>query len=59
MKSPERGDQLNIKKKMVFVVDELDTLLLSAKPVILSDIQFIDINDKEYPLKKRRASLIK
>ncbi len=59
LKSPVDQKKLNINKKMIFIVDESDSLISSAKPLKTSDFQLIDINDPVFPIKKRRSKLIK
>lgn len=46
------------KIKVLFKVDEMDTLISSMKPVRKGDITLIDEGDTIYPLKKRRARLL-
>ena len=57
LKSPE-DNKLNIKEKIVMVVEESDTLISSAKPLKSSDLQLIEINDRVYPLNKKRSKMI-
>ncbi len=59
LKSPMNGEQLKINKKLIFIVEESDTLVSSAKPLKVSDFNLVDINDPVYPLKKRRSKLIR
>lgn len=51
--------RINMRKKLVFVVDDADTIMASAKPQTLSELEMIDVNDPIYPLTKRRAKLLK
>ncbi len=53
------AERTNLKRKLVFTVDEADTLVSSAKPMVENDLNSIDVNDAIYPLKKRRAKMIK
>lgn len=56
---PDGVSKLNLRKKIIFVIDESDTLMSSAKARRSNDIKFVDINDIVFPLKKRRAMLIR
>jgi tetratricopeptide (TPR) repeat protein len=47
------------KEKILLRVDEIDTLVSSMKPVSAQNISRIDAGDIIYPLKKRRAKLLK
>jgi hypothetical protein len=58
LKSPESSEKINIKEKIVLVVDESDTLISSAKPLKSSDLQLVEINDSVYPLNKKRSKMI-
>lgn len=58
LKSPEEEEKIKIKERLIFVINESDTLVSSAKPLKPSDAQLIEINDRVYPLKKRRSKLI-
>ncbi|TAL33260.1 MAG: tetratricopeptide repeat protein [Spirochaetes bacterium] len=53
------SDKINMKRKILFTVAEADTLVSSAKPQMLADLERVDVNDTIYPLKKRRAKMIK
>lgn len=57
--SSEEEDRLNIRKKIVLLVTESDTLLSSAKLVRNEDAEYIDIDTIVYPQGKRRAKLLK
>jgi tetratricopeptide (TPR) repeat protein len=53
------GDRIAGKRKLVFAVNEVDTLVASAKPVVANDLRLVDEGEAVYPEKKRRAKLIK
>ncbi len=56
--SPAEG-RINMKRKLVFAVDEVDTLVASARPNTAADLARVDEGEPVYPLNKRRAKLIK
>ncbi|MBN2403146.1 MAG: tetratricopeptide repeat protein [Spirochaetes bacterium] len=57
--SSEDKDLLRIKKKLTLQVNNADTMISSAKPMIAVNAEDIDVNDVVYPYQKRRAKLIK
>ncbi len=50
---------LSVKRKLVFQVDKIDTLVATAAPLNINDMQAIEMDDIIYPLQKRRAKMIK
>ncbi len=54
-----REHKYNPKKKILLKVDESDTLLTSLSTVKEGDVDVVEVNDIIYPLKKRRARMIK
>lgn len=56
--SPAEG-RINMKRKLLFAVDEVDTLVASAKPKTPDDLARVDEGEPVYPLNKRRAKLLK
>ncbi len=59
LKSPDENKRININHKLIFIINESDTLISSARPLKKSDARLVNINDLIYPLKKRRSKLIK
>jgi tetratricopeptide (TPR) repeat protein len=57
--SSENKDLLRIKKKLVLLVNDADTMICSAKPKLVKDAEDIDVNDLVFPFQKRRAKLLK
>ena len=55
----ENKDLLKLKKKLVFQVNDSDTMICSAKPKLAKDIEEIEANDPVYPFQKRRSKLLK
>jgi tetratricopeptide (TPR) repeat protein len=52
------SEKSGLKKKLVFTVEESDTVVSSAKPQTAAHIEAVDVNEPIYPLTKRRARLI-
>ena len=57
--SSENKDLLKLKKKLVFQVNNADTMICEAKPKIAKDIEEIEVSDPVYPFQKRRSKLLK
>ncbi len=53
------GNKIAARRKLVFAVNEVDTLVASAKPVVVNDLRLVDEGEAVYPERKRRAKLIK
>ena len=52
-------DTRGVQQKLIFVVREADTVISYAVPEKKSDLEIIFASDPVYPLKKRRARLVK
>ncbi|MCU0845975.1 MAG: tetratricopeptide repeat protein [Spirochaetes bacterium] len=53
------GNKIAAKRRLVFTVNEVDTLVASARPVVANDLGLVDEGEAVYPERKRRAKLIK
>lgn len=53
------ASKIAARRKLVFAVNEVDTLVASAKPVVANDLRLVDEGEPVYPEKKRRAKLLK
>ena len=49
------SSKISVKRKLIFAIEEADTLVSYARPVDASVIDVIEVNDPIYPLQKRRA----
>ena len=53
------SDKTNMKRKVLFTITDADTIVSAVKPQVAADMGRVDVNDTIYPLKKRRARMIR
>jgi hypothetical protein len=58
-KYADSSNRFRIRKKIMFTVTEVDTLLSIARPNIVSELDEVDSSDFVYPLRKQRARRIR